>query len=196
MQLRIFIVVLLAAFLLPAGTASGKIKEELIYNPGALKPTDSELKVKIGEEAPGFSLPSTTGDVVSLSDYKGRKNVVITFVPAAFTPVCSDQWPGYNLLEQDFEDMDAVLLGITVDNVPTLHAWCKEMGELWFPVLSDFWPHGDTAKKYGVLRSDGVTERAIFVIDKVGVIRYIDVTDINKRPNLRGMLNALRNIAQ
>ena len=83
-----------------------------------------------------------------------------------------------------FDENDAVLLGVTVDNIPTLYAWTQQMGELWFPVLSDFWPHGAVADKYGVLRSDGVSERALIFIDKEGIIRDIRVNDINKRPDL------------
>ena len=116
--------------------------------------------------------------------YRGKKTVVISFVPAAWTPVCSDQWPGYNMARSLFESNDAVLLGITVDNLPTLYAWTRQMGQLWFPVLSDFWPHGEVAARYGVLRSDGVSERALFIIDKAGIIRSIMVSDINKRPDL------------
>jgi len=78
------------------------------------------------------------------------------------------QWPGYNIVKDLFDANDAVLLGITVDNIPTLFAWTNQMGKLWFPVLSDFWPHGAVADTYGVLRSDGTSERAIFVIDKGG----------------------------
>jgi len=74
-----------------------------------------------------------------------------------------------------------------VDNIPTLFAWTNQMGQLWFPVLSDFWPHGGAAKRYGQLRSDGVSERALLVIDKKGIIRYIDVHDINKRPPLEDL---------
>ena len=70
-----------------------------IYNPGELKPIDSVLKVKVGEKAPDFTLKAVSGKKVSLRDYRGRKNVVISFVPAAWTPVCSDQWPGYNIVQ-------------------------------------------------------------------------------------------------
>jgi len=155
-----------------------------IYNPGELKPVDSQLKVKVGDVAPDFTLPSVSGRPITLSQFRGKKNVVISFVPAAWTPVCSDQWPGYNIASDLFDQNDAILLGITVDNIPTLYAWTKQMGRLWFPVLSDFWPHGAVAEKYGVLRSDGVSERALFVIDKKGVIRAIKVSDINVRPDL------------
>jgi peroxiredoxin (alkyl hydroperoxide reductase subunit C) len=165
-----------------------------IYQTGTLKPIDSVLKVKKGVQAPNFSLPSVSGEKVSLSQFRGKKNVVLSFVPAAWTPVCSDQWPGYNIAKDIFNQYDAVLLGITVDNIPTLFAWTNQMGQLWFPVLSDFWPHGAVAKKYGVLRSSGVSERALFVIDKKGMIRYIDVHDINKRPPLEDLAAALEKL--
>ena len=165
-----------------------------IYSPGELKPVDSVLKVKVGEPAPDFMLPSIAGQKVTLSEYRGKKNVVLSFVPAAWTPVCSDQWPGYNIVKDLFDASDAILLGITVDNIPTLYAWTNQMGQLWFPVLSDFYPHGKVAETYGVLRSDGTTERALFVIDKKGVIRWIDVHDINKRPPLESLIRELEKL--
>ncbi len=181
-----------------AGTVSEALKGS-IYDPGHLKPVDSVLTVKVGDRAPDFTLRSIAGGEVSLSDYLGKKNVVISFVPAAWTPVCSGQWPGYNALKEIFDRHNAILLGISVDNVPTLFAWTHEMdtvtGKVWFPVLSDFWPHGETAARYGVLRSDGVSERALFVIDKKGIIRYIDVHDINQRPNLEDLVRELDKLA-
>jgi peroxiredoxin (alkyl hydroperoxide reductase subunit C) len=171
--------------------AGAQTLKDMVYDPGALKPIDSTLKVKVGQPAPDFTLPSTRGEKIRLSQFRGKKSVVISFVPAAFTPVCSDQWPGYNMARGLFEQHDAILLGITVDNIPTLYAWTSQMGDLWFPVLSDFWPHGAVAKKFGVLRSDGVSERALFFIDKKGVIRDILVSDINKRPDLEQCADAL-----
>jgi peroxiredoxin len=165
-----------------------------IYDPGLLKILDSVVKVKVGQKAPGFTLPAVSGGKVSLKDYLGKKNVVISFVPAAWTPVCSDQWPGYNIVKDLFDEQDTILLGITVDNIPTLFSWTNQMGKLWFPVLSDFWPHGQTAKKYGVLRTDGVAERALFVIDKKGIIRYIDVHNINERPSLETLVKELEKL--
>jgi len=167
-----------------------------IYNPGILKPIDSKSKLKVGEKAPIFTLPAISGEKVSLGQYLGKKNVVISFVPAAWTPVCSDQWPGYNIIKDIFDKNNAILIGITVDNIPTLYAWTSEMGHLWFPVLSDFWPHGAVAKKYGVLRSNGVSERALFVIDKKGIIRYIDIHDINQRPNLEVLVKELEKLGK
>ena len=163
-----------------------KTLHQYIYPVGTLKPVDSVIKVKVGQGAPEFTLPAVQGGTLSLNQYLGKKNVVLSFVPAAWTPVCSDQWPGYNIAKDLFEAHDAVLLGITVDNIPTLYAWTRQMSDegLWFPVLSDFYPHGAVAAQYGVLRSIGTSERALFVIDKKGVIRYIDVHDINERPRL------------
>ncbi|MFA7463695.1 MAG: peroxiredoxin [Syntrophales bacterium] len=176
------------------GSAAGSESDSFegnVYDPGKLKPRDSALKVRVGGRAPDFSLPSVRGGRIALSDFLGKKNVVLSFVPAAWTPVCSDQWPGYNVIQDVFEAHDAVLLGITVDNIPSLFAWTSRMGKLWFPVLSDFWPHGAVSDRYGVLRSDGTSERALFVIDKKGIIRFIDVHDINKRPKLEELVRQL-----
>lgn len=175
-------------------TSTAGVPQEDIYQVGPLKPIDSTLKVKVGEKAPEFTLRAVSGGTVTLSDYVGKKNVMISFVPAAWTPVCSDQWPGYNLAQEEFERLDTVVIGISADNIPTLYAWTRTMGTLWFPVLSDFWPHGKTAEAYGVLRTDGTTERAIFIIDKQGVIRSIDVHDINKRPPLEGIMSELEKL--
>lgn len=192
----IFLIIGVLSVLISAQTAStiSDAFKENIYQPGTLKPIDSRLKVKVGDPAPNFTLPSISGGKISLSQYRGKKNIVLSFVPAAWTPVCSDQWPGYNIIKDIFYQNEAILLGITVDNIPTLFAWTNQMGQLWFPVLSDFWPHGAVAKKYGVLRSDGVTERALFVIDKKGIIRYIDVHDINRRPPLEDLVGALEKL--
>ena len=169
-----------------------------IYSVGKLKPTDSITLLKVGDQAPDFTLPAVAGGSVKLSQYVGKKNVVISFVPAAWTPICSDQWPGYNIAKDIFDKNDAILLGITVDNIPTLYAWTQQMtgtgDRLWFPVLSDFFPHGYVAKKYGVLRSEGVSERALFIINKQGIISYIDVHDINHRPPLEDLAQALEKL--
>jgi peroxiredoxin (alkyl hydroperoxide reductase subunit C) len=196
---HVVLVLLIGAFILsfafvPAAYALSDAYKNNIYNPGILKSKNSVLKVKTGRPAPDFTLKAVSGEMISLRQYRGKKNVVISFVPAAWTPVCSDQWPGYNIAQDIFDEYDAVLLGITVDNIPTLFSWTNQMGNLWFPVLSDFWPHGKVAASYGVLRADGVSERALFVIDKKGIIRYIDVHDINKRPPLEDIVKELEKL--
>lgn len=196
MGMRVRAVISFFAFLLFAnGTLAAGLQDSL-YRPKGLKPTDSRTTLKVGEEAPDFILPAVSGGKVRLSSFRGKKNVVISFVPAAWTPVCSEQWPGYNIAKGIFDQYEAQLIGITVDNLPTLYAWTQQMGGLWFPVLSDFWPHGEVAKRYGVLRRDGTSERALFVIDKKGIIRYIDIHDINKRPPLDELVKALEGLAR
>lgn len=193
---RAFILsMLLAGFFYSSGSFAQQLPpKESIYNVGKLKSVDSVLKVKVGDKAPDFTLPSINGQKISLSRFIGKKNIVISFVPAAWTPVCSGQWPGYNIAQSLFDKYNAVLIGISVDNVPTLYAWTNAMGKLWFPVLSDFWPHGKVSSMFGVLRTDGTAERAIFVIDMKGIIRYIDVHDINQRPELDTLDKELKRI--
>jgi len=165
-----------------------------IYQTALLEPVASVLKVKVGDPLPDFSLPATDGTRISRSDFLGRKKLVLSFIPAAWTPVCSGQWPGYNILEDLFAAQDAALVGVSVDPTPSQHAWITQMGGLWFPVVSDFWPHGVFASALGILRPEGITERALLIADKQGIIRYIDVHNINTRPDLGKLMQALKSI--
>jgi len=193
MMITVVMALSMVASLPQSGLAVSDAFKNNIYDPGHLKPIDSKLKVSVGQLAPDFTLKAVSGDKITLSQFRSKKNVVLSFVPAAWTPVCSDQWPGYNIVKDMFDGYDATLLGITVDNIPTLFSWTNQMGRLWFPVLADFYPHGKVAQTYGLLRSDGVTERALVIIDKKGIIRYIDVHDINERPALEVLMQALEN---
>lgn len=102
--------------------------------------------------------------------------------------------PAYNADLAKFEGYDAQVLGVSIDSVHTNSAWAKSLGGLDYPLLSDFWPHGAVAEKYGVLRSSGQAERAIFVIDKEGKIVYIDVHDINLQPDNEDLFEVLRQL--
>ena len=93
-----------------------------------------------------------------------------------------------------FAGLNAQVLGISVDHVPCLKAWAESLGGINYPLLSDFWPHGAVAKRYGVLRSEGYTERAIFILDKEGIIRYIDIHDIDDQPDNEVLFTELRRI--
>jgi len=185
---------LAALILLPVSLAAQDtpIQQDRIYQPGTMSSLDSTLKVRVGDAAPDFTLPTIDGKSITLSQFRGLKNVVLSFVPAAWTPVCSGQWPGYNIVQDMFTQTDTQLIGISVDNVPTLYAWVQEMGGLWFPVASDFYPHGKLAGSLGILRSNGEAERSLFLIDKQGIIRYIDVHDINSRPDLGPLVKAMQ----
>jgi peroxiredoxin (alkyl hydroperoxide reductase subunit C) len=157
-------------------------------------------RLQIGDEAPDFSLPAT-GDTagqgqkrkqVALKNYRGKKNVVLAFFPAAFTPICTAQLPSFEQRTADFDRLNAQVLAISTDNVFSQEGWAATLGGLSFPVLSDFWPHGFVAIKYGVLREEGIAERAVFVVDKSGVIRYIDIHNINEEPPIDPIIHALQ----
>lgn len=159
----------------------------------------SETKtLKVGDMAPDFTLPTAKGtsdkDKITLSDFRGKKNVVLVFYPFAFTPVWTAQMPAYNADLAKFEGYDAQVLGVSIDSVHTNSAWAKSLGGLDYPLLSDFWPHGAVAEKYGVLRPEGQAERAIFIIDKEGKIVYIDVHDISKQPDNEDLFEVLRQL--
>ncbi len=103
--------------------------------------------------------------------------------------------PAYNADLSRFESYDAQVLGISIDTVPTNSAWARSLGGLNYPLLSDFWPHGEVADKFGVFRQEGGhSERALFVIDKEGKVAYIDVHDIAKQPDNEDLFEVLRQL--
>jgi peroxiredoxin/glutaredoxin len=112
----------------------------------------------------------------------------------AWTPVCSLQIPLYEAETEKFNSIDTQILSISVDSADCLRAWAESLGGIHYPMLSDFWPHGAVAQKYGVLRSEGKSERAIFVIDKKGVICYIDIHDIHDQPSNEILRKIIREI--
>jgi peroxiredoxin len=143
-----------------------------------------------GTRAPDFTLGSTPAQTVSLTDYRGRP-VILAFYPADWSPVCGDQMALYNEVLPEFERYGAQLLGISVDGVWCHAAFAKDR-KLRFPLLTDFEPKGEVARRYGVYRTgDGFTERALFVIDGDGIIRWSDVSPIDVNPGADGILRAL-----
>ncbi|MCH8813518.1 MAG: peroxiredoxin [Chloroflexi bacterium] len=151
---------------------------------------DSTKTLKVGDAAPDFELKGTENSEFKLSDAKGKHNVVLNFFPAAFSGVCSQQMPRIQDQKSMFDD-DTLVFGVSVDNNYTLDAWAKQMG-IEFPLLSDFWPHGAVAEKFGVLFPVGVAERAVIGIDKEGIIRYIDVHPVLEVPDLDECAVALK----
>ena len=100
--------------------------------------------------------------------------------------------PSYELELYKFEGYNTQVLGISVDHIPTLKAWAESLGGISYPLLSDFWPHGAVADRYGVLRDDGKSERALFVVDKAGIVRYVDIHDIDQQPDNEEVFRILR----
>lgn len=149
-----------------------------------------------GQDAPDFELRSHKGGTIKLSDFRGKKNVVLAFHPLAFTPVCANQMQGYESDLAAFERAGAAVLGVSIDAQPAKAAWAKTLGPVSYDLLSDFHPHGDVAKKYGVFREkEGFSERAIFVIDKNGKIAWSKVYDIPEQPGNDEVLDALHRLA-
>ena len=141
------------------------------------------MSVQVGETAPAFELPSHRGETVRLSSFAGQKTVVIAFPPLAFTPVCAPQMQNYEKEKSWFDAHETHLLGLSVDAVPAKIEWAKALGGIKFDLLSDFHPHGGVAEAYGVMRDGGISERAIFVVDKAGTIVFAKVYDIPTLPD-------------
>src|SRR5437879_4385112 len=146
-----------------------------------------------GAAAPDFTLKSTPDQSVSLSDFRGRP-VVLAFYPADWSPVCGDQMALYNEMLSEFENLDAELLGLSVDG-PWCHAAFSRDRKLHFPLLSDFEPKGEVARLYGVYRpEEGTCERALFVIDADGLIHWSYVSPVGVNPGAAGILSALEKL--
>jgi peroxiredoxin len=146
--------------------------------------------LSVGARAPEFMLRTTPDQEVCLSDFRGQP-VILAFYPADWSPVCGDQMALYNEILPEFQRYGAELVGISVDGVWCHLAFAKDR-KLRFPLLSDFEPKGATARQYGVYRHrDGVTERALFVIDGEGVIQWSYVSPIGVNPGADGILRAL-----
>ncbi len=143
-----------------------------------------------GTTAPDFQLPVTPDQKLSLSELRG-KPVVLVFYPADWSPVCSDQLALYNEILPEFQSHGAELVGISVDGVWCHTAYAKDRN-LHFPLLADFEPKGAVARLYGVYHDDwGIAERALFVIDKDGIIRWSYMSPIGVNPGADGILEAL-----
>jgi peroxiredoxin len=147
-----------------------------------------------GTPAPEFTLPSAPDRSLSLEDLRGQP-VILAFYPADWSPVCGDQMVLYNELLPEFQRFHAALLGISVDGVWCHAAFARDR-KLRFPLLSDFEPKGEVARAYGVYRaSDGITERALFVIDADGVVAWSYLSPIAVNPGADGILAALESLA-
>jgi peroxiredoxin len=146
-----------------------------------------------GSEAPDFTLRSTPDQWLTLSEFHGQP-VVLAFYPADWSPVCGDQMALYNEMLKEFHDLGAELIGISVDG-----AWCHAAfardRKLHFPLLADFEPKGEVARRYGVYRDkDGISERALFVIDAEGKVHWSFVSPIGVNPGADGILSALEDL--
>jgi len=146
-----------------------------------------------GTPAPDFQLPTTPDQKITLSEFRG-KPVVLAFYPADWSPVCGDQLALYNEILSEFQSHGAALLGVSVDG-----AWCHvayaDARKLHFPLLADFEPKGAVSRAYGAYNNEfGFSERALFVIDKDGIIRWSYCSPVGVNPGADGILEALETL--
>ncbi|HVE78766.1 MAG TPA: peroxiredoxin [Gemmatimonadaceae bacterium] len=160
-----------------------------------MTPDRPSAALPTGTPAPDFSLKDGPDRTVTLSALRGRP-VILAFYPADWSPVCGDQMALYNEILPEFQRLGAELLGISVDSV-----WCHkafaEARRLRFPLLADFEPKGEVSRRYGAYRAgDGVSERALFVIDREGIVRWSHVSPPGVNPGADGILTALEGLEQ
>jgi peroxiredoxin (alkyl hydroperoxide reductase subunit C) len=133
------------------------------------------MAVEVGSEAPGFTLNDHNKEQVSLASFLGKKNVLLVFYPFAFSGACTGELCQVRDELADFQNDDVQILGVSVDSVHALKAWAKQEG-YQFPLLSDFWPHGEVAKAYGVFNEPaGMANRGTFLIDKNGIVQFAEM---------------------
>lgn len=153
------------------------------------------MPLPTGSEAPPFELPSTPDQTVSLAEFRGQP-VILAFYPEDWSPVCSDQMGLYQEVLPEFRKFNAELLGISVDSVWCHLAFAKDRN-LHFPLLSDFEPKGAVARAYQVYRTkEGTSQRALFVIDADGIVRWSYISPVGVNPGADGILHALQSLGK
>ena len=149
------------------------------------------MAIQVGDKAPDFELKDNHGRSVKLSDFRGEKKVVLLFYPFAFTGVCTGELCALRDNLPRFADRDTQLLAVSNDSIHTLRVFAEQEG-LEYPLLSDFWPHGNASRAYGVFDEDkGCAVRGTFVIDKEGVVRWTVVNGLPDARDLNDYVKAL-----
>jgi peroxiredoxin len=159
------------------------------------------MAIQVGAEAPDFELPSSEldgngrpGKKIKLSDFRGKKNVVLAFYPLDFSPVCSNEHACFVNDFSELEKSGAQVLGVSVDSVWAHHAFAKQLG-LKYPLLADFQPRGEMAAKYGLyLAERGITARATVIVDKSGKVAWVKEQEIPQARDNKVILDELHRL--
>jgi peroxiredoxin len=159
--------------------------------------------LQAGDMAPDFDVPVLVGGVrkqFHLSEHRGMRNLVLAFYPANWEPVSTQQMVAYQVEREKFLARQTEVLGISVDAIMNTTSWEREIGPFDFLLGSDFWPHGQVSRRYGVLRDvdpfTGASERAIFVVDKAGTVRFARIYPLDRLPDIEETFDALRELAR
>jgi len=177
----------------PDEETSVTLEEATIEMPNPPVLDEEQTLLVAGSPAPDFSLKSTPDQLVCLSDFSGRP-LVLVFYPADWSPVCGDELALYNELREEFEEFGAKLVGISVDG-PWCHRAFADARHLHFPLLADFHPKGEVSRAYHAYReSDGTSERALYVIDATGIVRWSYLSPIGVNPGADGIIAALERL--
>jgi len=148
--------------------------------------------IEIGDKAADFALKDQNGKMVRLSAFKGKK-VLLSFRPLAWTAVCHDQMRSLEENHLHLDELNTVALGIGVDSVPTNKAWAQSMDIKNTRLLSDFWPHGEVAKSYGIFREkDGFSERANILLDEDQKVIFVQVYPTSQLPDIEPIIDLLK----
>ena len=152
------------------------------------------MAISVGSAAPDFTLKDQTQAEVKLSDFKGKKNVVIVFYPLDWSPVCTDEHACFVNDMKKFAELDAQVLGVSVDSGWSHKAFATKMG-ITYPLLADFQPRGAVGDKFGVYMAEkGITGRAIFIINRAGNVAWSKIYDIPTVPDLKEVAEALAKV--
>jgi peroxiredoxin len=150
---------------------------------------------EVGTEAPDFTLKDQNNQDVTLSSFRGDRNVLVVFYPFAFSGICTGELCAVRDDLASFQNENVQVLAVSVDHVFALKAWSDAQG-YQFPLLSDFWPHGEVAKTYGVFNTDrGMAVRGTFLVDKSGIVRFAEVNQPGEARDQEGWKKALVAVA-
>lgn len=149
------------------------------------------MSLNIGDFAPEFILMDQHNKEFKISKFKGKK-ILLSFHPLAWTSVCKKQMKSIESNYDKFKANNTITLGISVDPIPTKHAWAKEIGLKKLRILSDFWPHGNVAKLYGIFRQvEGFSERANIIIDEKGKISFLKIYNLPELPDIDEIIDVI-----
>lgn len=149
------------------------------------------MAIKPKDNAEDFTLSDQDGKQIHLSDLKGKK-VLLSFHPLAWTSVCAEQMKSLEKNRERLDELNTVALGISVDTVPSKKAWAKELGIKNTRLLSDFWPHGEVAIKYGIFRQNvGLSERVNIIVDENQKVIFVKVYPVAQLPDIEEIIRVL-----